>query len=371
MSSKLMVRLARPDDDGQMRALLARNSMPGSISVALTTEPSFFDAIEVEGRDPKVIVGERNGRIVGAGLAAVRDVYVNGKPSKVGYLSSLRIDQDHRRTTGLARGFSFLKQLHQEHIDVQMYLTTILEENKLARAILTSGRAGLPRYHEICGYSTVIIPMWPRRSSHSSGGLSVLSSGEMDPEVIVDCLNRWGRRRQFFPVYSVDDLVCGTGLLRGLRVDDFHVAVRDGKAVGVLAYWDQTPFRQNVVTHYSGPMRFVKTLTDGLSHLLPLAQLPNIGCPIESAMSACVSVQNDDREVFAALVNSVLGRAAAEGKSFLMLGFADGDPLASVALRFLHFALRSRVYAAAWDDDSRMLRTLERDRIPYFELGSL
>ncbi len=90
MPHGLTIRLATREDDAQIRTLLRRNAMPGAMALAFTHEPSFFTAIEVEGDDPLVLVGEQDGQVVGTGLITRRKVYLNGVPADIGYLSSLR-----------------------------------------------------------------------------------------------------------------------------------------------------------------------------------------------------------------------------------------------------------------------------------------
>lgn len=372
VSSRLVVRLGNPYDDQQIRALMTRNPMPGAVSVAFSTEPSFFDAVEVEGCNPKVIVGEADGCIVGMGLTTSKYVYLNGLPAKVGYLSSLRIDATARNSTGLARGFRLLKELHRIDSDApRIYLTSILEENSLARSILTSGRGGLPHYDQFTSYDTVVIPVLPRRAPHIGCGLELVSGGDIGPEAIVEFLNEIGRTRQFYPVYSVSDIVEPSGLLRGLSVHDFIVARRGRAIVGVMAAWDQRAFRQNVVVGYSRLMGSLRKCLGVLRRVMPLPALPNPGAAIESVLTACVAVRDDDRRIFELMLGQMLYDLSIAGKSFLMLGFAENDPLAAVAKSYIHYALRSRIYTASWDDGQDEVNMLNRSLVPYLELGSL
>src|SRR5512133_735822 len=109
--------LARPEDDAALRRLLRENPMPGSISVTMEREPSYFRAAGVEGPFHQVAVGryEETGEVVGMGTRSIRPVYLNGEVRNVGYLGQLRVFRGAGSRAlvgrGLARGFEFMKRL--------------------------------------------------------------------------------------------------------------------------------------------------------------------------------------------------------------------------------------------------------------------
>lgn len=360
--SGLMLRLATRADDALIRAVLRRNSMPGAMALAFAHEPSFFDAIEVEGYDPQVVVGEQDGQLVGAGLVAMRRVYLNGETAEVGYLSSLRTDPAIRGTTALARGYRFYRQVHEVQQRVPFYLSTIMEDNNTARELLTSGRAGLPSYHEIGRYHTTAIPLLSQGKLRLPAGIRIVAGSAVGAEEIAAFLCETGRTRQFYPAYTAEELQAPTGLLRGLVLDDFAVALAGDRILGVMAAWNQLPFRQHVVTGYQGWLRWARPLLGSL--------LPPPGEPVRSLLAACVAIRNDDPAVFRALLRHLLRVHAGGAHCFLFVGLAGNDPLLPVACEPWHLTLHSRIYVVEWGDGRAAVRTLD-DRVPYLELGSL
>ncbi len=367
MASGIALRLGTRADDGEIRALLRRNPMPGSISFAFTHEPSFFDAIEVEGHGARVIVGEVGGLAKGVGLMACRQVYLNGHPQEIGYLSSLRIDSDMRGSSGLARGYRFLRRLHEQDPGAPFYLTTIMEDNIPARTLLTSGRAGLPQYHEIGTYLTMCIPLLPVRARR--GGIQVAPATRMGlgAAQIAGLLERWGPSRQLYPVYTQQDIESSTGILRGLSVGDFFVAVDSGQPCGVAALWDQMSFRQNVVTGYSLALRLARPLANAVGGALGLTLLPTPGAPVEGLMVACLATRDDDPDVTHALLIRLIEEGRGRRKSYMFVGLAEHDPRAPAAAAFRQITLRSRVYLVTWDGPAPTLD----ERPFYLEAGSL
>src|SRR5262249_24988502 len=146
-----------------------------------------FAAAVVDGRFRQVIAARdgTTGRVVGFGSRSIAERHVNGRPEPIGYLSSLRLLPAHRNPGLLARGYALFRRLHADR-RAPFYLTTITEDNESARAVLTSGRAGLPTYHFAGRYHTVAIPLvrWmPSRSR--SLAVAVRPAREADlPEVL-------------------------------------------------------------------------------------------------------------------------------------------------------------------------------------------
>ena len=134
--------------------------MDGQIAVSFRREPSYFAAAAVEGSFRQVVAARdcRTERIVGFGSRSVRRRFFNGQPRAIGYLGALRLLPDHRNRGLLARGFRFFRELHGDG-RAQLYLTTIAAGNETAIRQLTSGRAGLPAYHDAGEFHTLAIPL--------------------------------------------------------------------------------------------------------------------------------------------------------------------------------------------------------------------
>ena len=365
----ITIREATPDDDAQICAHMRRNGMPGPISLTYAHEPSFFQSVQVEGYEHRIAVAERDGVIVGAGMMAKRRVYVNGEPAEIGYISSLRTDPDIRSGTALARGNKLFKQWHDEGFGVPFYTCAILKSNTVARTILTSGRAGLPKSHEMGGYCTVSIPLIRRPYARPARGLRIVRGGQVGAEAIAECLAREGRLKQFYPVYTVRDLLDDSGILRGLRLDDFHVALSGDRVVGVTACWNQLDFRRVVVTGYSGGMRWMKPILSPVMRMLGLPRMSEPGEALPNLMAACIAIEDNDPRVFKSLLDSILRAETGKGMACVMVGLMQNDPLFAVAKRYPNMPTPSCVYLVEWDGADAVARL--DGRVPYLELGSL
>src|SRR5262245_19909881 len=199
--SRFHMDLATRCDDAELRRLLASTPMPGAVTVSFRREPSFFEAPAVDGEFSQTVVARdcEEACIAGFGTRSVRQRYVNGVPTAIGYLSGLRLLPRYRNQGLLARGFRFFEQLHQDG-RAQLYLTTIASDNSTALGVLTSGRAGLPRYHFAGVYHTAVIPLHRGKNcTRTTESIDVRRAQEQDLPEVMRFVNTIGPSRQFFP----------------------------------------------------------------------------------------------------------------------------------------------------------------------------
>jgi hypothetical protein len=365
--------LAGPPDDADLRRVLAATPMAGTIGLTFLREPSYFAGACVEGRFRQVLAcrDTEDGRIVGFGVRSVSPRYVNGRPEAIGYLSTLRLLKEHRNRGLAARGYATFRRLHADG-RTPLYLTTIAESNHLALTLLTSGRAGLPTYHDAGRFHTAALPLTRRTVPRlPRTGLEVRPARREDVAALLTFLREHGARRQFFPVYEEEDFAGENGAFKDLRPEDVLLAFRGGALVGTLAGWDQQGFRQTVVHGYGGVLSWLRPAYNVWGRLRGLPQLPRPGGIVSYLTAALPVVVGDDPTVFAALLAGLRARAVADGAhQYLMLGLHETDPLLPVVRACRATWYDTRLYLVCWDDGEPTCRGLD-GRPPYLELGCL
>jgi hypothetical protein len=363
--------LATPAHEPQLRQLARNEPMPGWIRLAFAHEPDWTASQQVLGDSAQTIVATNPGEtVVGCGVRAIRRVYVNGQPRELGYLSGLRSLPGARRALGLAQGYRFLRQLHEEDRRVPAYLTTIVEDNREAIRLLTAERAGLPAYLDQGRLVTSAILLdVNRRTSPPAPGLEIKSGGEVAFDDVLQFLAREGARRQFFPMLERAQL--GTARLAGLRTSDFRVAIRAGAIVGTVAAWDQTAFRQVVVTGYSPLLRFVRPALNLWWSATTGRSLPPAGQGLRFFQVAFACARNHDAGVLAALLERLHRDCREAAYDCFLIGFHERNPERGAlrAFRAMHYA--SRLYLAAWNDGRPFCAGLDARFVPHLETATL
>jgi hypothetical protein len=339
----LKFELGSDGDDAALRTLLRETPMPGSISLAFLREPSFFLAERAGNDESQVIVAREGAAVVGAGCRALRRMYVNGEETRAGYLSMLRGRPEVRGGTGLARGYRFLRKLHGDG-RAPFYVTTILDDNRLAAALLTSGRAGMPRYERVGALRTYLIPL--ARSVRGSGSVEEVPVAEG-----MACVEAWNQRHQFAPV-------------RPAYVATLYVHRRGGEIAGTLGVWDQGSFKQTIVASYAPLVAALRPLYN----IFTRPALPRVGAPIRMLYATMLSAADDDPRVFDGLLDAAVGGWSGKGFDYLALGLARKHPLTPAVAPRASRTLDSTIYVVTFRDDERP--SLD-GRLPHLEIGTL
>lgn len=358
-------RLATNDDDPALRKLLAHSPMPGRLTVTFEREPNYFLGCDTMGRFWQVIIAccRPGGEIAGVMCRAVRPYWINGQRMDLGYIGQIRIADQHQGRWLLWRGLSFFKELHADN-RVKTYFGVISDENAVARGVLVEKPSRhFPQAREAARiYTAGIILRRPKQPLPSPYTIT-RGSPEQLP-VVAAFLQQHGAARQFFPVYEADDF--NSPATRGFRVEDFVIASQHHEIVGVTGLWDQSSYKQTIVQHYEGVLRWGRFIYNAGLRLVGARRLPGSGEPLHAAYASFICVKDNNPAVFRPLLRQIYTMAAARGYASLMVGLTDQDPLLPAVKQYTHIAYHSRLYMGSWED----LPLLD-NRPPYIEIAML
>jgi len=369
--SALVFQLATQADDAGLRRLLRENPMQGSISLSFEREPDYFTASAVEGPFHQTLVAREQdtGEIIGFGSRSVRPMFVDGTVQETGYMSQLRIHPRYGKglylARGLAGGFRFYHELHRDG-RVPFYLMSIIGDNRPAQRLLTSGLPDYPcaqKYARMITY--VIYPVRRKKGLHLPRSLRLMRGSDEHAGEIVDCLNRNGARRQFSPYWTSKSLFTSN-----LSPADFFIALDGGRVTGCLACWDQTAFKQTVVRGYSGSIARWRKLLNVFSSFGGWPHLPEPNTPLRHSYASHLAIDNDDPEVFPALLRELYNYNLERSYRYFMIGLAQSSPLRSVVEGYRPLTYVSQLYLVGWEDGQDAIARVD-ERVPAPEIAVL
>jgi hypothetical protein len=375
--SRLTVELAVREDDPEIRRLLRDNPVDGAIRVSLEREPDASLAASVEGDSHATVVARdsETGRIVGMGTRCVWNAFVNGEPCRLGYLSQLRMDRAARgRRRLLAAGYAALRDLRGPG-EAPFDLTSIIADNETARRLLGAAVPGLPRYRELAGFVTLVMPVGRKGQQgqqrlQGQQGLGIETGVPERMAEVADCLIRNRRRYQVAPFFTAEELL-SPERSRGLAPEDFRLAVRKGRVVGCLALWDQSGFKQVVVRGYAPRLARWRPWINRFSPILGTPRLPDPGERLPHAYISHIAVDGDNPEIFRALVESAYAEARARHSMYVVIGLAAGHPwLPWLERRFRPRRYESVLYTVDWGEGTVAIEALD-GRLPHVEAALL
>lgn len=342
--------LATSKDDPELRRLLRESPFVGSISLSFEREPNYFLASTIEGpfHETLVVRDSHTCEILGIGDRSVRPLYVNGEIKDVGYFSGLRANKKYQVGLALARflgkGFEGQREQHKDG-RAKFYLMSIISDNNPAQRLLDSKLPHYPRLHPHTHMFTYTIhPARPKQESK----IKITRATPVLIPAIVDCLNRNGMRHQFSPHWTEQTLL--SSLTPGLSISNFFLAQSGSRIRGCLALWDQQACKQTVVRGYSSNIARYRKLINLLAPLGFWAPLPELGTRLNQCFACFLAVDNDDPEVFSALLRTVYNEAARLKYDYFLLGLAQGNPFHAIVKTYRPIVYESDIYLAAWED---------------------
>lgn len=366
LKSGFEIALATAADDRELRELLRNSPVPGQISVTFEREPSFFDSCHIRGNFFQVCVGRdrRTRGIIGLGTRSMAPGFINGEPSPLGYLADLRLEPSYRGGTLVARGYRFLRHLHEDG-RTRLYTTVIFSENHAALATIASARAGLPQYRD---QGTIHCPgiNIRRAAPLIRAGCEIVRGCEGLLPDIVNCLNRNNRRRQFAPVHTV---AMFRDRWRGFRTEDFHVAVRGSNVVGVVGCWDQRSFKQTRVAGFGPRLRWMVPFANVLRPITRAPRYPKAGEEVPYFYLSFIAVDDDNLQVFRALLRSAYNAAVGTGFLYAIVGLHERDPLLPALRDYSLTPFFGRLFCVTFEDGDQTVHALD-GRVPYLEAAT-
>jgi len=339
--SRFLISLATEDDDLALRQRMKEDVLDGSISTTFRREPCYFFGTRVQGERGQVIkcTDTNTNTIVALGARTELSAYINGQPTRLGYLCDLRGTASVRRGTLLARGFRYLKSLHKIH-PIDLYYTMILSDNRTAVDALTT----------------------------FDPALQITTADSVSPESLVEFINRQNQRFQFAPVLRVEDLQ--SDRFRGLALESVFVALKDDTIVGCVACWDQQAFKQVHVDRYNGLLRYARPLYNQWAKWTSRKPLPNSGERLSFFYLALIAIEHDDVRIFRDLLETIYAQRRQKSWHFFMAGLHEQHPLVAELHRFRHIPLYGNLYIAHWEDGESAFERID-DRPPHVEIAAL
>ena len=364
----LVFKVARRDDDADLRRLLRDNATDGWIRLALTREPDAFAAARTMSPHHGYVIARNRQTQEAVGMCewSARESFIDGEPRLLAYLGALRIAPRYRHRVGVLKGgFAAVHGLLHHERATAYALTAIAAENHAALRLLGAKLPGMPTYHPLEAFSTFALR--PRPASLAA---FVERASAEDLPAIVVCLARSYRALQFAPVWRARDLG-DPDRCRDLKPEDFLVVRRGPGIAACVALWDQNGFKQTMICGYAGWLRWARRLVNLAAPLLAMPHLPAAGRCLRQIYLSLLAVEQNDEELFRALIDAALAEAHRRGFGLALVGLAKRHPLALVLRRsYRPREYQTLLHLVDWSK-AREAAALPDARLPHVEIAVL
>ena len=368
-NNRFSFELANREDGEQILDILEENDFKGKVALIYTRRPDAYSSLKREGEEVVIIVCRDHKLDRGAGFAAcsINRLYFNGEEKRVGYLSGLRIARKYRKQFHLLhRGYHFLEDILADK-NIDYYLTTILEENKIVQRLLEKKRKFMPWYEYLDQYHVYTIKTGLRLNEKKRPELILKQARPEDYSQVLDFIEKEGGSNQFFPILDKNILKDKWELESG---DFYYLYDQDSnQIVAAGACWDQTEYKQYIVQNYGG----IYKLLAPISKVFPLfgyPPLPPVGSILNFFTLSFWTVKDNDGDIFQYFLSSISRRFGGI-YSFFNIGLISSHPLCGIVKDIPHLVYKSRLYLVNWEKEEERVGQL-KDKYPlYLECGLL
>ena len=322
--TRFIIESAGPENSAELCQLIRSAPMSGAISISLEREPDYFHAARVQGADASILIARDSNTGEAAGVGAInrRLVYVNGSLQQVAYLSDLRIPSKYRGSRLLALAYAHIREHLLKGDDFAQ--TIVVQDNLKALSLLTSGRAGLPKYFP-CGDYTCPAVLIGSPASHLSTSLEILRATTEHIPAMQSFFDTHASKKQFYPYYNFSSL--GNAYMLNQSLENFFLAFDKGFLVGIVGVWDQGAYKQTRIQGYSGPLRWLRPLINSVSTFTSGFTLPPPGSVIPSFYLHSMVIKDDDYRIFSQLIAAIRRTFNKSGYAYFLCGLDARDPL--------------------------------------------
>jgi ribosomal protein S18 acetylase RimI-like enzyme len=329
------LRDATPADNPALIELAASCPMNGEMSVRMDRGPDFLALNRLEGDRWNLAIAERAGRLVGCIAMSERDVYVNGRPTRTGYVGDFKVHPAHRDTR-IADALSLRAEEWFGSLPPAAPLfITVLAGNKAMERRL-SGPRGVASFQKVGTIRTHSVPILWRRKEKRGASVRVDPARWSDLDEMVALWNGVAPLRQLATVLSASSLADWIRNAPGLDISSYRLArSASGELLGFLAVWDQRSFKQLTVVGYSRRMNAARLAFNSLRPFFGVERLPAPGSPLECATVAHVCVPADRSDVLGSILTSAYNEMRATRCSFMNIGLDVRDPLSGALSGFV------------------------------------
>ena len=329
------LRDATPADNAALIELAASCPMNGEMSLRMDRGPDFFALNRLEGDRWNLAVAERAGRLVGSIAMSERNAYINGRPTRTGYVGDFKVHPSHRDTR-IADALSLrAEEWFCSLPPAAPLFITVLAGNKAMERRL-SGPRGVASFQKVGTIRTHSLPILWRRKETRRPSVRVAPARWNDLDEMVALWNSVAPLRQLAPVLSVSSLADWIRNAPGLDISSYRLARSSGgELLGFLAVWDQRSFKQLTVVGYSRRMNAARLAFNSLCPFLGVERLPATGSPLACVTVANICVPADRSDVLRAILTTAYNELRDTRCSFMNVGLDVRDLLSEALSGFL------------------------------------
>ena len=282
------------------------------------------------------------GHLQGFAMMMQKEAHVKGIRQTVFYFGNLYVEP-----TARGRGFFFRISdffLADWPENVKFGYAVIMQGNKAALGLLNRFHARYPHmpHSRVIGQSKVFNILMTFKTK-KKGAYSIRHAQINDIDEVVNLLQKEYSARLFSPHVTKDAILCNLKRLPNFGIENYYIAEKNKKIVGVCCAWDMTPLKKNRVLHYGKKFKWASTLYKSFTPLFNFPSLPAEGEYFRDITITDYAVQGRNPEILEALLLKIYGEYRAKKYHMLLFGCDADDSLSRATKPFISQSVISDV----------------------------
>ena len=266
----MYIREAVKEDNDSLKSLQAQCTTGKDIMVTTVNEPDFFARSNAY-EDCKVYVAfdDDNNDAIGSIACAMREVFINGKMNKVGYIFQMFTSPKLRRK-GIGSKLYTCAEEHLLNKGVKLFYFVVMRDNL----------ACMNLYHKM-GYdlhSTYVMPCISvyKKMKVKSDDYIIRTMKAEDVKAVIGLLkNNWSNY-DLYEQMTPEKFIEEVERIPEYTLDNIIVLEQDGKVKACLGFWDWSKITHLIVKNVNSKLQFFSKLLNVVQKICCAPNIPKV-----------------------------------------------------------------------------------------------
>jgi len=331
---RTIIETAVEADGPELLSAIESGQSDGVFKMIATRRPNpVLSYLQENSRTRIGMIRDRQQRIAAQFCVSPGEYYVNGSPCSVGYVGGVRKSPDFNGILDWKAMAAYVKD-----IGCELYTCSFLGESE----IFTKKRKHFPQLFPLTGYTTYMIN--PKAVPYKkTDGFSFRVMTGQDRSRALAFVNREGSRYQFAPAVS------SFSQFYGLKESDCYLMEKDGEIKAFGALWNQSSYKQYIVTEYKSYMKWMEKLS-WLFQMLGYIPMPKKNTVLDFPSLSFFYAEAGDKDLYENFLARI-GEEVVKQYPMFLIGMAHKHPNRPSIQKMKSIHFDSMLYYVRYDND--------------------
>jgi hypothetical protein len=287
-------------------------------------------------------------KLIGFAIATYQKRNIKGTITDVIYLGNMHVTERGTGHIFLKKLTERVVQIVQDRPEVKYLYAYVMEGNRSAKRLANMGQLSSKPMGSI-SMSTIFTLKPVALNDRYLIRKATLS----DVDTIVELLSNEHKRHFLSPEINREVFLNELEIRPGVNIENYYLATRDDKVVGLCLAWNMTSFKKNRIRYNGYKMKLLRQLYNLVARLTGSPQLPGSGEAFKDITIAEHAVLNRDPEILESLLRYIYREYREKGFQTIIIGCSSDDPIIQATRPFLSREVRSKVIIAPLQKDSK------------------